>query len=99
MYWRKLTPRGAVAGGTIGLITAIALMILGPTVWVDTLGNDQAIFPYRYPALFSMTLSIASIVAISLLDRGAARVNSKMSFDNLLVRACTGIGSEAAAKH
>ncbi len=99
MYWRKLTPRGAVAGGTIGLITAIALMILGPTVWVDTLGNDQAIFPYRYPALFSMTLSIASIVAISLLDRGAARVSSKMSFDNLLVRACTGIGSEAAAKH
>ncbi len=99
MYWRKLTPRGAVAGGAIGLITAITLMILGPTVWVDTLGNDHAIFPYRYPALFSMTFSLASIIAVSLLDRSAACASSKRSFDNLLIRACTGVGSEAAAKH
>ena len=99
MYWRGLTPRGGVVGGTIGLVTAVTLMILGPTVWVDTLGFERAIFPYRYPALFSMSISIASIVGVSLLDRSAAAVRSRASFDNLSVRAHTGIGAEAAAEH
>jgi cation/acetate symporter len=29
-------------------------MILGPTIWVDILGNTAPVFPYKYPALFSM---------------------------------------------
>lgn len=99
MYWRGLTPRGAVIGGTIGLVTAVTLMILGPTIWVDTIGFERAIFPYKYPALFSMSVSIASIVGISLLDRSAGAARSRASFDNLLVRAHTGVGAEAAAEH
>ncbi|MGS6557261.1 sodium:solute symporter family transporter, partial [Escherichia coli] len=31
MYWSKLTTRGAMMGGWLGLITAVVLMILGPT--------------------------------------------------------------------
>ena len=51
MYWRKLTTRGAVVGGSLGLGTAVLLVILGPIVWVDILGYAEAIFPYKYPAL------------------------------------------------
>lgn len=35
MYWSKLTTRGAMMGGWLGLITAVVLMILGPTIWVQ----------------------------------------------------------------
>lgn len=99
MYWRGLTPNGAVIGGTVGLVTAVTLMILGPTVWVETLGYESAIFPYKYPALFSMSASIGSIVIVSLLDRGEAASKSKLLFDRQSVRARTGIGAEGAAEH
>ncbi|MCJ7764725.1 MAG: cation acetate symporter, partial [Thiovulaceae bacterium] len=49
MYWKKLTTRGAVLGGSLGLATAVMLVILGPIVWVQILGNAEAIFPYKYP--------------------------------------------------
>ena len=32
IYWKKLSTRGAVVGGSAGLITAIILVILGPVV-------------------------------------------------------------------
>jgi cation/acetate symporter len=54
VYWRGLTSAGAIAGGGVGLLLSIALMVLGPTIWVDVLGNASPIFPYKYPALFSM---------------------------------------------
>ena len=41
----------------------------GPTVWVETLGFENAIFPYKYPGLFSMSISFFSIITISLIDR------------------------------
>ena len=52
MYWEKLTTRGAMIGGWLGLLTAVILMILGPTIWVQILHHEKAIFPYEYPALF-----------------------------------------------
>jgi Na+(H+)/acetate symporter ActP len=39
MYWSKLTTRGAMIGGWLGLLTAVILMILGPTIWVQILGQ------------------------------------------------------------
>ncbi|MDT1800237.1 cation acetate symporter, partial [Salmonella enterica subsp. enterica serovar Oslo] len=53
MYWSKLNTRGAMLGGCLGLLTAVVLMILGPTIWVQILGHEKASFPYEYPALFS----------------------------------------------
>lgn len=50
MYWSKLTTRGAMLGGWLGLLTAVVLMILGPTIWVQILGHEKAIFPYEYTA-------------------------------------------------
>ena len=54
MYWSRLTTRGAMIGGWLGLLTAVILMILGPTIWVQILGHEKPIYPYEYPALFSM---------------------------------------------
>jgi len=64
-----LTTKGAVSGGIVGLVMAIGLMMLGPAVWVDVLGNDQAIFPEAYPALYSVTAAFLTMIVVSILDR------------------------------
>ena len=69
LYWKNLTTKGAFYGGFIGLVSAIILVILGPVIWVDIFKNSQAIFPYKYPALFSVTLSFLSIYIISKFDK------------------------------
>ena len=68
IYWRKLTTKGAFYGGFIGLITAIVLVIIGPVIWVDIFNFEKPIFPYKYPALFSVAISFFSIYIISITD-------------------------------
>ena len=68
IYWRKLTTKGAFYGGFIGLITAIILVIIGPVIWVDIFNFEKPIFPYKYPALFSVVVSFFSIYIISITD-------------------------------
>ena len=99
MFWQKLSTRGAVVGGWVGLISAVGMVILGPIVWVDILGNSQAIFPYKYPALFSMTAGIICLVIVSLLDKSKSAEDERDAFSDQFVRSMTGIGAEQSAKH
>jgi cation/acetate symporter len=99
IYWRKLTTRGAVVGGGLGLFTAVILVVLGPTVWVDALGNAQAIFPYKYPALFSMSVAFIGIWLFSITDRSASGEREHAAFDAQYMRSQTGIGAHVAATH
>jgi cation/acetate symporter len=76
MYWPGLTSRGALTGGTLGLATAVGGVLLGPTVWVEIMGHERALFPSAYPALTSMTVAFAAIGLVSSLDRSErARVD------------------------
>ena len=99
MYWRKLTTNGAFIGGSLGLITSVTCMILGPTIWVDILGNAEAIFPYKHPALFSMTTAFAGISIISLLDKSKGANEEADAFSDQYVRSQTGLGAEGATAH
>ena len=42
MFWKGLTTKGALIGGLLGLISAVVLVVLGPTVWEKILGNPRA---------------------------------------------------------
>ncbi len=99
MYWQKLTTRGAFVGGSIGLITAILCMIFGPTIWVDILGNEQAIFPYKHPALFSMSAAFIFILIISKLDNSQSAKDEADAFEDQYARSQTGLGAEGVANH
>ncbi|MFL2556278.1 MAG: cation acetate symporter [Gammaproteobacteria bacterium] len=99
MYWSRLTTRGAFAGGAAGLLTAVLCVILGPIVWVDILGNTKAIFPYKYPALFSMSIAFITIIIISYLDKSTRAKKEIGAFDGQFVRAQTGVGAEGAVQH
>ena len=85
VYWKGLTTRGAVIGGSIGLFLSAGLMVVGPTIWVEILGNDEALFPYRYPALFSMTAAFVAIWLISVLDNSATAARDRERFDSMFL--------------
>ncbi|MBX9912324.1 MAG: cation acetate symporter [Pseudomonadaceae bacterium] len=99
MYWKNLTTRGAMIGGWLGLVTAVTLMILGPTVWVQVLGHAQAIFPYEYPALFSMAIAFSGIWLFSITDKSAAAAAERARFMPQFVRSQTGLGASGAVAH
>jgi len=99
MYWRRLTTRGAVIGGALGLGSAVLLVILSPVVWVSILGNKAAIFPYEYPALFSVTLAFVGTWFFSITDKSESAKEEQALFDAQFIRAQTGIGAEGASSH
>jgi len=99
MYWRKLTTRGAVIGGALGLFTAAILVILGPTVWVDAFNFEEAIFPYKYPAIFSVSIAFIATWLFSVLDKSPTAQAEQRAFDAQFVRAQTGIGADEAVDH
>ncbi|WP_174875623.1 cation acetate symporter [Vogesella oryzae] len=99
MFWKGLTTRGAVIGGFIGLISAVGLIVVGPTVWVDVMKHEAAIFPYKNPALFSMTMAFFFTWLFSVLDTSKAAAEEKQKFDAQFVRSMTGIGASGASKH
>jgi len=99
MYWSKLTTRGALLGGSLGLLTAAVLVVLGPTVWVDFLGNAEAIFPYKYPALFSVSAAFIGIWFFSITDNSDTAAKEREAFEAQYIRAQTGIGAEGAVEH
>jgi cation/acetate symporter len=99
MYWRGLTTRGAVIGGSLGLGTAVLLVILGPIVWVDIFGNAEAIFPYKYPALFSVIVAFVGTYIFSITDKSQGAKDEAEAFEAQYIRAQTGIGAEGASEH
>ena len=84
--WEGLTTKGAFIGGFIGLLVAILLVILGPIVWIDILGNEDAIFPYKYPALFSVTTAFFFIILISKLDKSEKLNKRKKLFAKQFIK-------------
>ncbi len=100
MYWKKLTTRGAVIGGSLGLATAILLVILGPIVWGEILNGDanKAIFPYKYPALFSVTVAFVGIWFFSITDKSDSAKKEMEAFEDQFVRSQTGIGAQSVVK-
>ena len=101
MFWRGLTTRGAVVGGFLGLISALAGVVLSPAVWEATLGNPKGSAPFAYdnPALFSMAIAFLATWIVSELDASRRAVAERSAFEQQYVRCQTGIGSAGAAAH
>ena len=99
MYWKRLTTRGAVVGGFLGLISALTLTVLSPGVWVTVLGHKTAVFPLTNPALFSMPLAFLGCWLFSITDTSRESLAEQDRFEAQYVRSQTGIGAEGAAVH
>ncbi|MBP7242322.1 cation acetate symporter [Amaricoccus sp.] len=99
MFWSKLTTRGALIGGFLGLASAVILVILSPAVWVTTFGNEAAIFPYDNPALFSVSLAFIATWFFSITDSSKTAQAEIAGFGPQYVRSQTGLGAEGASAH
>lgn len=99
MYWGGLTTRGVVISSIIGLIASITLIIAGPGVMVNVLGYEQSWFPYSYPTIATLPVTIFCIWFFSITEKGTRADNERSAFEAQSVRSELGIGIEAASDH
>lgn len=106
LFWKRFTTRGAVCGLGTGLVASILLIILSPSIMGIDAANTSAaarhliqlrpIFPLDNPGILSIPLGFAGAILGSLLGREPA---AAAKYDELLVRASTGLGAEKATLH
>jgi cation/acetate symporter len=65
IFWRKFTTNGAQASMLVGTASSLLLIYLSPTIQVDILGNEAALFPLRNPGIVSIPLAFAVAVVVS----------------------------------
>ncbi|MGQ0765621.1 MAG: sodium:solute symporter family transporter [Gemmatimonadota bacterium] len=66
IFWRRSTTQGVVASMLVGTASTLALIWLSPTIQVDILKHDAAIFALRNPALLTIPLSFVTGIVVSL---------------------------------
>ncbi|HEY8079303.1 MAG TPA: sodium/solute symporter [Labilithrix sp.] len=79
--WKKFSTAGAVASMAVGTSSAIILIWLSPTIQIDVLKHESAIFPLKNPGLVTIALSFASGIVASLVrpDADAAKKFAELS--------------------
>jgi cation/acetate symporter len=91
IVWKRFTTAGAVGSILTGAFLSVFLIVISPTVWVDVLGNETALFPLRNPAIISMTAAFLTGFAVSLLKR---EPDAEAKFEDEKLRTYLGIGAE-----
>jgi len=86
LAWRRFSRGGAITGMLVGLVSSLALIAIGPSVM-----GAKAIFPLLNPGIVSIPLGFIGAVAGTLLFRDR---ESEAMFEQLRVRATTGLGAE-----
>ena len=99
MFWSGLTTRGAVIGGIIGLVSSVLMVVLSKAVWVQSFGNAHEIFPYAYPAIFSIPAAFFFSWLFSVLDNSPRAAQERAAYEAQAIRSETGLGAEGAASH
>jgi cation/acetate symporter len=92
LFWRRFNTTGAVAGLATGLVASLALILVGPGV----MGASRALFPLENPGIVSIPLGFLGALMGTLLTR---EPQAERKFDELLVRATTGLGAEQSGSH
>ena len=75
IFWRRLTTAGAVSSMVVGTTATLLLIFLSPTIQVDILHRESAIFPLKNPALVTIPLSFITGIVVSLLGRDTSTVS------------------------
>jgi cation/acetate symporter len=91
IIWKKFTTRGAVWSIATGAVLSLVLIVLSPTIWVDILHNEEAIFPLKNPALVSMSSAFLVGIVVSLLQ---PEETAALKFESEKLRTYLGIGAE-----
>ncbi len=103
LYWRRFTTAGAIAGLTAGLGAALALIAAGPNLMgidaPEVVGSSRHLIqmrpwlPLENVGIVTVPLGFLAAIVGSLVRREPA---AEAKFDELVVRANTGMGAEQA---
>ncbi len=68
LFWRKTTAKGIAWSIVVGIVTALGIIITGPTIGDQFFGIDkaQAIQPLDAPAIISFTAALLTLIFVSL---------------------------------
>jgi cation/acetate symporter len=91
IFWKRFNTTGAVAGLSVGLVSSIILILIGP----DIMGESH-LFPLKNPALVSIPIGFLAAFIGTLCSR---EPSSEAMFTELEVRSNTGLGAEKATSH
>jgi len=103
VYWRRFNTAGAVAGLTVGLLASLVFIVTGPNFTgldaASTTGGRHLIqaqpwFPYENVGIVSVPLGLVAAIIATLLTK---EPSAESMFDELTVRANTGLGAERAS--
>ncbi|OVE76730.1 cation acetate symporter [bacterium F11] len=73
LFWKKTTASGIVASIIIGIISAIGLILISPSMYIRYgLDPSTAIIPFSNPGIVSIPLSFATLIGVSLFTQKKA---------------------------
>jgi cation/acetate symporter len=106
IFWRRFNTAGAVAGLSVGLVATLGLLLAGPNfMGVDPSNTANAArhliqakpwFPLENVGIASVPLGFLAAWVATLLSK---EPSAEAKFNELMVRANTGLGAEKAAAH
>ena len=80
IYSKSLTSNGAVAGGVVGLLVSLILIVLSKSIMVDIFGAQQALYPYSYPTIISLPAALIAAFCFSHFDRSPRAIKEREEF-------------------
>ena len=94
LYWLRFNTTGALTGVAFGLVGSIVMLALSPTIWPgpDSEGSPS---PLTYPAIVTVPFAFLGCWLGTVVG---GRPDNPRSYDELLVRGETGMGSEGDAQ-
>lgn len=69
LFWKRTTAQGIAASVLVGMVSALVLIALSPTIYGQYYGSGPAPFPLDNPGIVSIPLSFVTLVAVSLLTQ------------------------------
>ena len=91
LLWRRFNTTGALTGIAFGIVASIVMIVLSPPVWPgpDSQGSPS---PLTFPGLVTIPIGFLGCWLGTMLSK--EETATERSYDELLVRSETGIGSE-----
>lgn len=96
LYWKRFNTNGAVVGILVGLFGSLFLVLIGPNVMGPKgliFTSSEPLFPLENSGIVSIPLGFAAAWLGTMLSKEPA---SEEMYEELRVRALTGLGAEEA---
>lgn len=95
IYWRKFNVSGAVIGMSVGLLSAVILVLFGPNVWSPVEGarilTGEPLFPMYNPTIITIPLGFLGAFIGTLMGSKKAKLADD-HYDEILFKMHTGYG-------